>query len=123
MEIKNLNKEDVMEIVEKGFPLKPLFNKVCITLNTEKVQDENDLQLTTNIFSETQYIVAVGHGTQHLKEGDKVLIDVEKLMVPVRQERNNSYEDIKQVKINMFDVDGNPFAFIDDRVITAIDNR
>jgi len=45
------------------------------------------------------------------------------MMVPVRQESNNVYETVMQVKVDLVEVNGDIFALINDRVIKAKDNR
>lgn len=116
-EKRNLNQDDVLDLVGK-FPLEPLFNGVYITVN----KLETDLVLTDNILSDVQYVVAAGEHSV-VQPGQKVLIDIEKMMVPVRQESNNVYETVMQVKVDLVEVNGDIFALVNDRVIKAKDNR
>jgi len=116
-EKRNLNQDDVLDLVGK-FPLEPLFNGVYITVN----KLETDLVLADNILSDVQYVVAAGEHSV-VQPGQKVLIDIEKMMVPVRQESNNVYETVMQVKVDLVEVNGDIFALINDRVIKAKDNR
>ncbi len=118
-EKRNLNQDDVLELVGK-FPLEPLFNGVYITVN--KLEQDGNLVLSDNILSDVQYVVAVGP-TAQVQAGQKVLIDIEKMMVPVKQESTNIYETVMQVKVDLIEVNGQAFALITDRVIKAKDNR
>jgi len=119
MQEKNLNQDDVLDLIG-SFPLKPLFNGVYITLN--KLEQDGNLILSENVLSDVQYAVAVGH-TAQVQAGQKILIDIEKMMVPVKQESNNAYETVMQVKVDLIEIDGKPFALVTDRVIKAEDNR
>lgn len=121
-EAVNLSQDDVLEIIG-GFPLEPLFNKVYITLN--KLEEDGDLVLSDNVLDDVQYIVAgeVQWRDSKVSPGQKVLIDIERLMVPVKVESNNAYETRMQVKIDPIEVNGHLFALIDDRCIKAKDNR
>lgn len=114
-------KEGLQELINAGFPIEPLFNKVIITLDT--VESVDGLELETTMLSDTQYIVAKGGSVTQLAEGDKVIIDIEKLMVPVRSDEGNAYETRMQVKIDPIEVDGVMYAIIEDRVIKAKDKR
>jgi hypothetical protein len=119
--MSNIKKEEVLELV-KNFPLEPLFNKVIITLNTVKFDD--GVELSHTVLSDTQYIVSKGGSVPAaIKLGDKVIIDIEKLMVTVNNNNANVEETSRQVKIDPVEVDGVQYAIIEDRVIKAIDNR
>ena len=118
-ERRNLNQDDVLELIGK-FPLEPLFNGVYITVN--KLEQDGNLVLSDNILSDVQYVVAAGPHSV-VEAGQKVLIDIEKMMVPVKQESTNSYETVMQVKVDLVEVNGNVFALVTDRVIKAKDNR
>jgi len=104
--------EDIKEIAS-NFPYAPLFNRVYITLN--KMDEDGDLVLSDNVLDDRQYIVAGGFEWKGvtIEPGDLVLIDIEKLMVPVRQESTNAYETVMQVKIDPVEVDGQMFALVD----------
>lgn len=115
----NLSQEEV-NVITKTFPLQPLFNGVYITVN--KLEQDGKLVLSDNILSDIQYVIAAGEHSV-VKPGQKILIDIEKMMVPVKQESNNAYETVMQVKVDLVEVSDNVFALINDRVIKAIDNR
>ena len=115
----NLNQDDVLDLIGK-FPLEPLFNGVYMTVN--KLEEDGGLVLSENILSDVQYVVAAGPHSV-VEAGQKVLIDIEKMMVPVKQESTNSYETVMKVKVDLVEVDGNVFALVNDRVIKAKDNR
>jgi len=118
-EKRNLNQDDVLELIG-NFPLEPLFNGVYITVN--KLEADGNLILSDNVLSDIQYVVAAGEHSV-VKPGQKVLIDIEKMMVPVKQESNNVYETVMQVKVDLVEVNGDIFALVNDRVIKAKDNR
>lgn len=117
----NLAQDNVLELIT-NFPIEPMFNKVCITLNN--LEEDGNLVLSENILSDVQFIVAVGKSTSDtLKPGQKVLIDIEKLMIPVRSEKTDAYETTMRVKIDPIEIDGVIYALVDDRIIKAKDNR
>jgi len=114
MNEKNLNQEEVLELV-KNFPEEPLFNKVIITANLES--PDGGLVLSENVLSDIQYIVAKGSSVnKDLELGQKVRIDLEKLMVRVPAP-NNSHEFVTQIKVEAIDIDGMIYAIIEDRFI------
>jgi hypothetical protein len=119
MEERNLNQNDVLELMGQ-FPLEPLFNGVYITVN--KLEQDGSLVLSDNILSDVQYVVAAGEHSV-VKAGQKVIIDIEKMMVPVKSESNNAYETNMQVKVDLVEIEGNVFALISDRFIKSKDNR
>ena len=104
-----------------GFPIEPLFNKVIITL--DNLEADGDLVLSDNVLSDIQHIVAVGPSVNQLEVGDKVIIDIEKLMVQVKVETTDAYSLQKQIKIDPIEVEGVVYAIIEDRVIKAKDKR
>ena len=113
-----LSKEEVGEIVV-DFPLQPLFNKVIITLNN--LEEDGELVLSENVLSDRQFVVA---GSFTFKDvtvspGDEVLIDIEKMMAPVKTEQTNAYEVKMQIKVDPIEVGLNTFAMIEDRFIKA----
>lgn len=115
----NLEKLEVLELI-KTFPLKPLFNGIYITSN--KLEEDGNFVLSDNILSDIQYVVAAGnHST--VQPGDKVIVDLEKLMIPFKTETNNVYETEMRLKLDLIEVQNNVFVLVNDRVIKAIDNR
>ena len=121
-ERENMTQDDVLEVIST-FPLEPLFGKVFITLN--KVDEDGGLILSDNVLDDVQYVVAgdiIWRDTV-VSPGQKILIDIEKMMVPVRSEEVNSYEQVMQVKIDPIEVNGVMYALIDERFIKAKDNR
>ncbi len=110
-ELNNFNE------IPELFPWEPTFSKVIITLNTE--DPNSDLILSNSTMSQEQYVVAVGPSAkQYFQVGDKVLIDLERMLV---RERNpdNSMEVLERVKIDPIDHDGVTYAIIEDRLIKA----
>lgn len=118
--MKNLSKEDVLELIE-DFPIKPMFNKVLITLNT--LDGDDIIVVDNNMLSDTQFVIAKGGMVNSVNEGDRVIIDVKKLTRPVTFESNNQAETVYEADIDTIEIGGVAFAFIEDRVIKAIDNR
>lgn len=121
-ERENMTQDDVLDVI-RTFPFEPLFGKVFITLN--KLEEDGGLVLSDNILDDVQYVVAGEidwRGTK-VSPGQKVLIDIEKMMVPVKHEDTNVYESVMQVKIDPIEVDGNMYALIEERYIKAKDNR
>jgi len=118
----NVTHDEVLDLINR-FPLEPMFNKVYITLNKEI--EDGELILSDNVLSEVQYVVAgeVEWKDKKISPGQKVIIDIDKMMVPVRQESRDSYETVMQVKIDPVEIEGNMYALIEDRFIKAKDNR
>jgi hypothetical protein len=121
-ERENMTQDDVLDVI-RTFPLEPLFGKVFITLN--KMSEDGELILSDNILDDVQYVVAgeIQWRESKVSPGQKVIIDIEKMMVPVRSEDTNAYEPIMQVKIDPIEVDGVMYALIEERFIKAKDNR
>ena len=118
----NMTQDDVLDVI-RTFPFEPLFGKVFITLN--KLDEDGGLVLSDNVLDDVQYVVAGEidwRGTK-VSPGQKVLIDIEKMMIPVRHEDTNVYESVMQVKIDPIEVDGAMYALIEERYIKAKDNR
>ena len=108
-------------MTQSTFPVKPRFNKVIITLN--KLEADGDLVLSDNTLSEVQTVMAKGGSVLELEVGDIAIIDIEKMMVPVKSEDKNAYEMQMQIKVDPIEVDGIMYAIIDDRLIKAVDKR
>lgn len=115
MNQENLSKERVEEVI-KDFPIEPMFNKVVITLNTEEV--DNYLVLSDNTMSELQYVIAKGSMVTNLEIGQKVIIDLDK-MITYELNPENSHEKISKVKIDPLLIDGVTYAIVEDRYIKA----
>jgi len=113
---KNITQDQALEIA-KRFPLEPLFSKVIITLNNLGL--DGGLVLSENVLSDRQYIVGIGSNVLSVNTGDEVLIDIEKLMVPVKTETVDAYQTQTQVKIDPIEFDGYTFALIEDRYLKA----
>ena len=118
--MENIQKSEVMEII-KDFPIRPRFNQVLITLNSLK--EDGKLVLSNNILSDAQFVVARGPMAKDIELGEQVLIDVERLMVSEEIDNGTSVERVKRVKLDLIEVDGRSYSFVDDRVIKAIDDR
>lgn len=118
----NFTHDDVLEVIT-DFPVKPLWNKVIITINTD--EEDGGLVLSDNAFSERQYVVSgtFKFGELEVTPGTPVLIDVRKLMKSVRTEVDNVFGEYKVVEIDPVIVDDKMYAIIEDRVIKAIDLR
>jgi hypothetical protein len=105
-----------------SFPVVPLFNKLIITL--DKLEVDGEVVLSDNILSENQRVMAIGsHTAAGIQVGANVIVDIEKLMVPVQRNTTDSYETYKEIRLDLIEVDGIPYAIIEDRCIKAIDLR
>lgn len=112
-----LSQEEVNEII-KDFPIEPRYNKVIVTLN---IYEEDGLVLEEEGISEVQYIVATGSRSEY-SPGDKVLLDLRKLMVKVPSP-TDSTQVIQQIEVDPINVDDRVYAFVDESCIKAKDNR
>ena len=117
--IRNLSQDDVLDII-KDFPIEPRRTSVIVTLNMHEI--ESELMLTDNALSEVQYVVAVGEFVKDLKPGQKVILNLEKMMVK-EPSPNDITKMVTRVKIDPLEIDGRTFAFIEDMHIKAKDNR
>jgi len=113
---KNITQDQALEFA-KTFPLVPLFGKIVITLNNLGV--DGGLVLSENVLSDRQYVIGIGANVLSVNEGDEVLIDIEKLMVPVKTETVDAYQTQMQVKIDPIEFEGYTFALIEDRFLKA----
>ena len=104
---------DALEI-SKEWLEQPMFNKVVITLNTENTLDS--LDLSDNAMSQFQYIIAKGSHCRDIEVGDKVRLDLDKMMKKSLNP-NNSHEDITTIQLDPIEFDGKIFAIIEDRLI------
>lgn len=116
-EVSNITKEEVLELVKSGFPVRPYRHRYIITVNME----EDDLMLESSGLSETQYIMSVPEHSE-IVPGTKVLLDLEKMMEYV-ESGENSDEKVGRIKLKPIDVHGRMYAIINDNVIEAFDYR
>ena len=91
---ENVTAYDALEI-SKEWLEQPMFNKVVITLNTENTLDS--LDLSDNAMSQFQYIIAKGPHCRDIEVGDKVRLDLDKMMKKSINP-NNSHEDITTIQ-------------------------
>lgn len=110
---ENVTAYDALEI-SKEWLEQPMFNKVIITLNTENTLDS--LDLSDNAMSQFQYIIAKGSHCRDIEVGDKVRLDLDKMMKKSLNP-NNSHEDITTIQLDPIEFDGKIFAIIEDRLI------
>lgn len=110
---ENVTAYDALEI-SKEWLEQPMFNKVIITLNTENTLD--GLDLSDNAMSQFQYIIAKGPYCKDIEIGDKVRLDLEK-MLSKQINPNNTHEDLSTIKLDPIEFDGKIFAIIEDRLI------
>ena len=118
-EIENMLLDDVLEVIT-DFPIQPLGRKLIITLNME--EPDGDLILSDNSFDEKQYVVAVGTHITDIKPGNKVLLDLERMMEYLPNPEN-AYEKVGRIKVRPIEVNGKVYGLINDNVVEAIDNR
>lgn len=117
-EYVNLTQDDVLDLITE-FPLQPMFRNLIITINNH--EPDGNLILSNNSFSESQYVVAAGSHSD-IKPGQKVLLDVEKMMI-YREHPENSHEKVAAVKLKTVEVDNMTFAIIPENYIDCLDNR
>lgn len=110
---ENITAYDALEI-SKEWLEQPMFNKVVITLNTENTLD--GLDLSDNAMSQFQYVIAKGSHCRDIEVGDKVRLDLDK-MITKQINPNNSHEDFSSIKLDPIEFDGKIFAIIEDRLI------
>lgn len=110
---ENVTAYDALEI-SKEWLEQPMFNKVIITLNTENTLDS--LDLSDNAMSQFQYIIAKGPHCRDIEVGDKVRLDLDKMLSKTINP-NNSHEDLYTIKLDPIEFDGKTFAIIEDRLI------
>lgn len=110
---ENVTAYDALEI-SKEWLEQPMFNKVVITLNTENTLD--GLDLSNNAMDQFQYIIAKGSNCHNIEIGDKVRLDLKK-MLSKQINPNNSHEDITTIELDPIEFDGRIFAIIEDRLI------
>lgn len=115
---ENLTQEDVLVLMD-NFPITPLKNKVIITVN---VFDEEGGINTNMGMDEVQYVLSVGSFVKDVKPGDKILLDLEKMIRMVDADENGS-ERVAKIAVRPVEVDGRFYAMIPDVYIDAIDNR
>jgi len=115
-EQRNLTQDDVLDLIGgEGFPEQPLGAKVIITLNRD--EPDGNLVLSENVMSEVQFIVAKGAMVRDVEVGQKVRIDIEKMMVTVGTAQYDTHEPIRQIRIDPIVVDGVMYGIIEDRLI------
>jgi hypothetical protein len=110
---ENVTAYDALEI-SKEWLEQPMFNKVVITLNTEVAS--GSLDLSDVAMDQFQYIIAKGTHCRDIEVGDKVRLDLDK-MVEKQLNPNNSHENFTSVKLDPIEFDGKIFAIIEDRLI------
>jgi hypothetical protein len=110
---ENVTAYDALEI-SKEWLEQPMFNKVVITLNTEVTL--GSLDLSDVAMDQFQYIIAKGTHCRDIEVGDKVRLDLDK-MVEKQLNPNNSHENFTSVKLDPIEFDGKVFAIIEDRLI------
>lgn len=115
----NLTKEEVT-VLSNLFPWKPMYNKLVITLN--KTEDDNSMNFENHVLDQEQYVVAVGTTIRDIKAGDKILLNIEKMLTKEHLE-DNVYDYVQRIKIEPIEFEGRTFALIDDRVINAVENN
>jgi hypothetical protein len=111
----NLELEDVIRLTQE-FNIQPMFNYVIITLNKQEEDGVNIL--SDNIMSDVQYVIAKGDMVRNIEVTDKVLLNLEKLMIK-ETNPHNQYESFNRIKIEPIEFGGYMFGMIEDRIIKA----
>lgn len=121
-QVENLELDDVLDVMV-DFPVKPLGRKLIITLNMVEQSVEDTLSLNfSGGLDESQYIIAAGESVYGVEPGMKVLLDIEKLMVP-ESVSDNAEDRMFKVKVRPIEVDGRVYGLINENVLEAIDLR
>lgn len=115
--IENLTYEEVLELIE-NFPIKPLRNKVIVTMNS--FIEEDSISMGDGV-DEVQYVLAVGPTARDISAGDKVLLDLQQMTKMVIDEETG--EKTPMISIRPVKVYDRYFAMLSDSYLDAIDNR
>jgi hypothetical protein len=121
MNTENLHMDDILPMLE-DFPLLPTTNKVIITMNTSEEVSDDGVRISNNHLAESQYVLAAGSHVHAAKPGNKVLLNLEKMMVYEPGEQN-THERVGHIKIRPVEVNGRFFALVSDAVIDCVDFR
>lgn len=119
LEFKNLDQDAVLDRI-LDFPVQARRRNVIITMNA--YEPDGNIILSNNQFSEIQYVLSVGDSVSDIEPGQKVFLDVER-MVEYVQVDDNSHERIPRVKMKTIDVGDDIYGIIDDSLILIKDNR
>ncbi|MGK2864881.1 MAG: hypothetical protein ACSLE0_23315 [Chitinophagaceae bacterium] len=120
-EVKNVTHDEVLELV-KDFPITPLRNKVIITTNVEKLEDD-EINLQGGAFSPEQFVLAVGsYAKDYLSPGQKINLDLEAMTVRVPNS-NDAYEPMHKIMLKPVEIDGRVYGIItEDKIEYLINN-
>src|SRR5699024_4534227 len=97
MDKKNVTKEEVKKLIEE-IKLIPTRGKLIVTMNTD-TYEEGEFEDDLSILSEYQYVLAVGPNITFVEAGDKVLLDLAKMTVPVSGV-HDAFEQNAQIQID-----------------------
>lgn len=115
-EIINLSEEEIKDVIENNNII-PNRGKVIITCNSIEYE-EGDLETDLTMLSDIQTVVAVSDNNTFVKSGDKVILDLESLKVPVTGVRD-SFEENYQLNIDYVMSGGYMLSMINERNIKA----
>lgn len=115
MEQPNFSKEEVLDIIEKGFPWEPNWGKLIITINQES--EEGEVSLNNTFMSARQFVLAAGERA-FAQPGDDILLDMNKLTVRIPADYDNG-QTVEQLRVEVIYEDGIAFAMIDSNVVVA----
>jgi hypothetical protein len=118
-EFGNLTQDDVLDLIT-DFPVQPLKNKLIITIN-RKMEDDG-ISLTNVGMDEVQFVIAKGPHVLDLDAGQKVILDLEKMIQRV-EAKDNSHETVGMIKIRPIQVGERVFGLISDAFVDAKDCR
>lgn len=110
-----LYKEDVLKIAET-FNLKPRGNRVIVTTN---IREEDGVILYDDGFDEFQYVVAVSDRVKDIKVGDKICLDLRKMLKVVPSEEDTT-QTTTVIDVDVAEFEDNAFAYIDDYSIKSL---
>lgn len=108
-DIKQFSQEEVMDLITR-FNIAVPFNKLVVTLNV--YEDEDGLISSEDGLDTEQYVIAAGPRS-YLKEGTKVALDMEKLLVKSTLPEDQ-YQQTMSLQIKTLEFEGYKFGLIDD---------
>lgn len=118
---ENLTMDDVLDVI-RDFPVIPYNYRLIVTTNTVTPGIDQGFDLSDIQFAESQYVVAVNSRLTDIKPGDKILLDLRKMMVSIVVD-DNSNEKVQMLEVDPIEVNGKTYAMINENVIKAIDRR
>lgn len=108
----NIKEPEVKQIIET-FDFVPNRNKLVITLNL--IESKDKIVEEESALDEVQYVIASGE-TALYKPGDKVMLDIAKLMTPQRSSIDATNV-MNILQVTPYQFNDNIFSIIDDNKV------